>query len=152
MTKKGLESFFLCRVISKNNLEINDFSASFCQIFHFEELFPGLIGATGILFMYNFLQGARLSFGYNKFSKFFSAALAKMNWKKWNFFLYFIKLSKLRPYVSGNIDVVGLFFLSMFWSRPTYLMPEPKFFRCRFISKNKLEIIELFVIFHHCQD
>ena len=34
----------------------------------------GFIGATGILFMYNFPQGDRLSFGYNKFSNFFSAA------------------------------------------------------------------------------
>ena len=56
----------------------------------------------------------------------------------------FIKLSKLRPYVSGNIHVAVLFFHTVFWSRLTYLMPKPKFFRCGFISENKLEIIELF--------
>ena len=86
--------------------------------------------------------------------QFVSAAylLAKINWKKLNFLLYFIILSKLTPYVSGNIDVAGLFFHKMFWSRLNYLMPKQKFFRCIVIGKNKMEIIELFAIFHHCQD
>ena len=104
-----------------------------------------------------------------------------------NFLLYFIKLSKLRPYVSGNIDGAGLFFHTMgrpiffslqilamfflvyfiklsnwdprstellmgpntmFWDRLAYLNRNRNFFRCRFISKNKLEIIELFAIFY----
>ena len=66
-----------------------------------------------------------------------------------NFLLYFIKLSKLRPYVSGNIDAAGLFFHTMFWSRLAYLMPKTEIFSlCRFISKNKLEIIEIFADFY----
>ena len=49
-----------------------------------------------------------------------------------------------------NIDGAGLFFHTIFWSRLTYLMPKEvfrNFFRCRFISKNKLEIIELFGVY-----
>ena len=50
------------------------FQPHFAKFSTLKGYFSGFIGATGILFMYNFLQGARLSFGYNKFSKFFSAA------------------------------------------------------------------------------
>ena len=66
-----VDKFSHCRVISKNNLEINDSSLSFCQIFLFERLFPGFIGGTGILLMYNYPQGSKLSFSLKHFSSFF---------------------------------------------------------------------------------
>ena len=50
------------------------FQPHFAKFSTLKGYFSGFIGATGILFMYNFLHEARLSFGYNKFSKFFSAA------------------------------------------------------------------------------
>ena len=152
MTKKFSENFFHCRVISKNNLEINDFSASFCQIFHFEGLFLRIYWCHWyILFMYNFLQGARLSFGYNNVFKIFfrCIVISKKNIfeKNWTF-CYILSNCQNWDLMSPEILMwLAYFSHTMFWSRLTYLMPKPKFFRCRFISKNKLEIIELFAIF-----
>ena len=45
------------------------FQPHFAKFSTLKGYFSGFIGATGILFMYNFLQGNRLSFGYNQFSK-----------------------------------------------------------------------------------
>ena len=50
------------------------FLPHFAKFSNLKGYFSGFFGATGIRFMYNFLQGARLSFGYNNFSNFFSAA------------------------------------------------------------------------------
>ena len=47
------------------------FHPHFAKFSTLKGYFSGFIGGTGILFMYNFPQGGRLSFGQKKFSKFF---------------------------------------------------------------------------------
>ena len=66
--------FSTAELLAKTIWKSMTFQPHFAKFSTLKGYFSGFIGATGILFMYNFLQGARLSFGYNKFSKFFSAA------------------------------------------------------------------------------
>ena len=73
MLKKFSENISTAELLAKTIWKSMTFLPHFAKFSTLKGYFAGFIGATGILFMYNFLQGNRLSFGFNKFSKNFPA-------------------------------------------------------------------------------
>ena len=97
--------------------------------------FSEFIGGTGIIFkLYNFPQGARLSFGQKSLKcPLRCIVISKNKLEIIELFAIFFKIVKIETFMFyASIDEAGLFFHTMFWSRLAYLMLKPKFFRCRF--------------------
>ena len=93
------------------------FHPHFAKLSTLKGYFSGFIGGTGILFLYNFPQVSRLSFGIKNFTKFSAEELlAKIIENNLTFCRYFSNISRLIPQFSRFTDGAGLFL--------TYIVPQ----------------------------